>query len=171
MENYQGNIDLNDNFKTAFLCSQKCPANLILKTYDWALQQREAGNCVMSGFHSKIEQDVFHFLLKGSQPIILVLGRGLKQKYPKEITDALKQNKLLIISPFDNKTIRINKETSLKRNEFIFRTSDAIFIPFAVSGGSLESLIINQKDKTKISTIECDENRHLIKLGVSLIQI
>lgn len=166
-----GNKSLFFLTKTAFLCSQKCPANLILKTYDWALQQREEGNCVMSGFHSKIEQDVFHFLLKGNQPIILVLGRGLKQKYPVEITDALKQNKLLIISPFDSKIIRINKETSLKRNEFIFQISDSIFIPFAVSGGSLETLIINQKDKTKISTIECDENKHLIELGVSSFKI
>jgi predicted Rossmann fold nucleotide-binding protein DprA/Smf involved in DNA uptake len=166
-----GNHSLLLLTKTAFLCSQKCPANIILKTYDWALKQREAGKCIMSGFHSKIEQDVFHFLIKGNQPIIVVLGRGLKQKYPTVFTEAIKQNRLLIVSPFDSNITRINKETSLKRNEFIFQSADAIFVAFAVSGGSLESLIINQKDKAKISTIECDENRHLIDIGVNSIKI
>jgi hypothetical protein len=166
-----GNQSILTLIKTAFLCSQKCPANLILKTYDWALQQREVGNCVMSGFHSKIEQDVFHFLLKGSQPIILVLGRGLKQKYPVAITEAIEQNRLLILSPFNKNIIRVNKETSLKRNEFIFNEADEVFVPFAVKGGGLESLINSYKEKSKIYTIDCDENRHLISLGVSVIEI
>ncbi len=36
--------------KTAFLCSRKIPASAVLKCYDWAIEQREAGNCIISGF-------------------------------------------------------------------------------------------------------------------------
>jgi hypothetical protein len=43
-----------------------------------AIAQRESGNCVISGFHSQIEKDVLHYLLKGNQPIIVFLARGLK---------------------------------------------------------------------------------------------
>ena len=72
-----GNSDLLRLPRTAFLCSRKVPAGVILKCYDWAIEQREKGSCVISGFHSTIEKDVFHYLLKGRQPIIMALHRGI----------------------------------------------------------------------------------------------
>lgn len=82
---FHGNKSIFEQYKIAFLCSISCPAHIVLKSYDWAIAQREKGNCILSGFHSEIERDVFHFLLKGKQPFILVLARGLKKKYDKEI--------------------------------------------------------------------------------------
>jgi hypothetical protein len=38
--------------KIAFLCSRKIPASVVLKCYDWAIEQREKGNCVISGLIS-----------------------------------------------------------------------------------------------------------------------
>jgi hypothetical protein len=75
-----GNQELLAQHKTAFLCSRRVPASAVLKCYDWAVQQREAGTCVISGFHSQMEKDVLHYLLKGNQPIILALARGLKTR-------------------------------------------------------------------------------------------
>ena len=71
IEQLLGNEILLELKKTAFLCSRKIPASVVLKCYDWAIAQRESGNCVISGFHSQIEKDVFHYLLKGQQPIII----------------------------------------------------------------------------------------------------
>lgn len=65
--------------------------------YDWATQQRSAGRCVISGFHSQLEKDVLHFLLKGTQPVIMVLGRSLYKKLPEELIKPLEENRLLII--------------------------------------------------------------------------
>jgi hypothetical protein len=48
------------NYKIGILCSRKVPAKIILKTYDWVIEQRDKWICVVSGFHSKIEKDVFH---------------------------------------------------------------------------------------------------------------
>lgn len=79
-----GNTDLLMHPKIAFLCSRQVPASVVSKCYDWAIEQREKGNCVISGFHSQIEKDVLHCLLKGKQPIILVLARGLKEKLEPE---------------------------------------------------------------------------------------
>jgi len=39
--NCAGNKQLLENYKIAFLCSRKCPADIILKSYDWAIEQRE----------------------------------------------------------------------------------------------------------------------------------
>jgi len=48
-----------------------------------------------------MEKDVLHYLLKGNQPIILALARGLKTRLEPELKPALKQGRLLIITPFD----------------------------------------------------------------------
>jgi hypothetical protein len=59
-----GNKKILNLHKTAFLCSRKIPADIILKSYDWAIEQRDKGICIISGFHSKIEKDVFQYLYK-----------------------------------------------------------------------------------------------------------
>src|SRR3990170_9125421 len=90
-----GNKELLQRNKTAFLCSRKVPASVVLKCYDWAIEQREKGNCIISGFHSKLEKDVLHYLLKGKQPIIVALGRGLKQRVEPELREAFNKGRLL----------------------------------------------------------------------------
>jgi hypothetical protein len=37
-------------------------------------------SCIISGFHSQLEKDVLHYLLKGKQLIMIALARGLKEK-------------------------------------------------------------------------------------------
>jgi len=114
----------------------------VLKSYDWAIEQREKGNCIISGFHSKIERDVFHYLLKGNQPIILALARGLKKRETdKAILKALNDERLLIITPFDERVTRVTGITAQKRNEFIAKIADEIFIAHATKGGAIDLLI------------------------------
>ncbi len=62
---YSGNKEILKNHKTAFLCSRKCPADIVLKSLDWAKNKKDKGECVISCFHSRIEKDVFDILLKG----------------------------------------------------------------------------------------------------------
>ena len=139
--NYVGNKQLLENYKIAFLCSRKCPTDIILKSYDWAIEQREKGVCVISGFHSKIEKDVLHYLLKGTQPIILALARGLKKRLEPELKDAMDKNRLLIVTPFDEKVRRVTRETANQRNRFMAELADEIFVAYALPGGSIEKLI------------------------------
>ena len=139
--NYLGNKKILENYKIGFLCSRKVPADIILKTYDWAIEQREKGVCVVSGFHSKIEKDVFHYLSKGSQPIILVLARGMYKRIPLNIKNLLAENRLLIISPFKKYVKRVTKDTALLRNKIIIEISDEIKIPYYTKNGIIyESL-------------------------------
>jgi len=138
---YLGNKDILKNYKVGFLCSRKVPSDIILKTYDWAIEQREKGVCVVSGFHSKIEKDVFHYLLKGTQPIIMVLARGMKKRWEPELLKSLQENRLLIISPFSKSLSRATSENAVKRNKLIVNLSDEIVIPFSIETGKLSEIV------------------------------
>jgi len=136
-----GNTELLKLYKTAFLCSRHVPASVVLKCYDWAIEQREKGVCVVSGFHSQIEKDVLHYLLKGKQPIIIALARGLKEKLEPEFEKPLQEGRLLIISPFDKTVKRVTEETAETRNILMIDLADNITIGFASPGGQLEELL------------------------------
>ena len=144
IQEHIGNIDLLKLNKTAFLCSQKCPAEVVLKSYDWAKRQREEGNCIVCGNHSQIEKDVFEILLKGKQPLILVLARGLKHQLEPEIQKAIMANRLLIISPFNLRTKRLTRETASIRNQVILQISNQIVVGYKTPNGQLDNLINSQ---------------------------
>lgn len=144
---YLGNKDLLKQTKTAFLCSRAIPASAVLKCYDWAIEQREVGNCIISGFHSRLEKDVLHYLLKGNQPIIIALARGLKEKIEPELIKPLEQGRLLIISPFNKTVKRVTEQTAEIRNKMMIDLADNITVGYASEGGKLESLLkITEKE-------------------------
>lgn len=140
---YQGNIDLLKQHKTAFLCSRKIPAGAVLKCYDWAIAQREAGNCVISGFHSQLEKDVLHYLLKGKQPIIIALARGLKQKIEPGLQRSFDEGLLLFITPFEKKVIRVTEKTAAVRNKMMIEMADKIVIGHVSEKGNLVKQLEN----------------------------
>ncbi len=121
---YLGNEELLKLRKTAFLASSTISSETVLKVYDWATDMRSQGECVISGFSSKLEQDVLHFLLKGNQPIILVLARQMYKVIPQELQEALAQNRLLIVS-VTNAT-RQSKDTAMVRNKWLCEMADRI---------------------------------------------
>jgi predicted Rossmann fold nucleotide-binding protein DprA/Smf involved in DNA uptake len=136
-----GNLELLKLEKTAFLCSREIPASIVLKCYDWAIAQREQGNCIISGFHSKIEKDVLHYLLKGDQPIIVIMARGLKQKIEPELKSELKKGRLLIISPFEKEVKRITTKTAVIRNQLMIDLAENVAVGFISKGGNLEKVL------------------------------
>lgn len=136
-----GNTELLKLPKTAFLCSRTIPASAVLKCYDWAIEQREAGNCIISGFHSQLEKDVLHYLLKGNQPIIIALARGLKKKIEPELTKPLEEGRILIISPFDKTVKRVTEQTAEIRNKMMIELADSITVGYVSKKGKLETLL------------------------------
>ena len=145
-----GNRDLLKLHKIAFLCSRKIPASVVLKCYDWAIEQREKGNCVISGFHSQIEKDVFHYLVKGTQPVILALPRGLKKRWEPEIKDLLQTDRFLIITPFDPSVKRITEESAVIRNQLMVNLADKVVVGYQNPNGNLDKLISSFKNKEEL---------------------
>ena len=121
---YLGNQELLKLQKTAFLASSNIASETVLQVYDWATAMRNRGECVVSGFNSKLEQDVLHFLLKGSQPVIIVLARRMYKVISKELHEALIQKRLLIVSV--SNAVCQSKNTAMMRNKWICEMANRI---------------------------------------------
>ncbi len=136
-----GNEGLLKLITVAFLCSRQVPASTVLRCYDWAIAQREAGNCVIGGFHSTIEKDVLHYLLKGKQPIIVVLARGLKRKIEPVFKKPIDEGRLLIVSPFEADEDRVTSKTAEIRNKMMIELANHITVGYVRKTGHLEALL------------------------------
>ena len=132
-----GDVDIAEHHKTAFLCSRDYPARVVLPIYDWAKATRENGECVMSGFHSRLERDVLDILLKGNQPIILAAARGLPKRYPAAVKKAIDDGRLLVTSPFRASVSYITADTSRRRNTFMLSVANRIVIGHLNQTGAL----------------------------------
>ena len=146
-----GNSALLQLHKIAFLCSREIPASSVLKCYDWAIAQREQGHCVISGFHSTLEKDVLHYLLAGTQPVIMALARGMKTHIEPELQTAIATGRLLLVTPFESSVKRVSAATAAKRNRLMLALADEIVIGYAAQGGMLERLLAEVPGKRVIS--------------------
>ena len=152
-----GDAGIAGHRKTAFLCSRHYPARAVLRIYDWAKAMRDSGECVISGFHSDLERDVFAILLNGSQPIILATARGLPKRYPADLKKAIDGGRLLVVSPFADSVRRITANTSRRRNEFMLAVADRIVIGYATPNGVLEKSLPAVAPETEISRLADSE--------------
>ena len=140
---YVGNKRLLEQKKTAFLASSTIPPDMVLKCYDWAAGEHEG--CVISGFSSKLEKDVLHFLLRAKCPIIMVLARKMYKVIPEELKEPLVQGRLLIISTSNDS--RQSKATAFARNKYICEMADTIFMVGVTKTSSLYQLYQDNKEK------------------------
>lgn len=126
---------------TAFLCSKETPGATILKAFDQAAAWRDAGRCVISGFHSPLEQQYLDILLRGKQPIVLALARTLGNlRLPAAQRKALDDGRLTIISPFPETEKRATADLARQRNRFVASLADEVVFAFIAPGGSLSRL-------------------------------
>jgi predicted Rossmann fold nucleotide-binding protein DprA/Smf involved in DNA uptake len=126
---------------TAFLCSKETPGATILKAFDQAAAWRDAGLCVISGFHSPLEQQCLDILLRGKQPIVMALARGLSAlRLPAAQRKALDDGRLTILSPFPTTEKRTTADLARQRNRLVAALADEVVFAFVSLGGSLSLL-------------------------------
>lgn len=152
---YLGNKELLKLKKTAFLASSTIPLDMVLKCYDWASEKHEEGECIISGFSSKLERDVLHFLIKSKCPAIIVLARRMYSNIPEELKEPIEQGRLLIITTFNSP--RQTRVTAQLRNKYVCNISDKVLIVTANSKSSLAPLSEEFKSKQiSVSDTESD---------------
>ena len=135
-----GNLNLLALPKTAIFCSTRCPGDAILRAYDQAAKWRDAGRCVISGFHSPVEKECLRILLRGLQPIIICPARSLPKRAPAEWQKPLANGRLLILSCFSTEEGRPTKELAARRNEFVAALADEVWFAHITPGGQMERL-------------------------------
>lgn len=167
-----GETSLLKRLKLGLLCSQKCPGDVILKSYDFAREFRSSGHAIVSGFHSPIEKDCLPVLLRGSAPIIIVQGRRLSTtRLPEEWQKAITAGRLLLVSPFSDKEKRVTAQLAEERNRFVAALADEILIAYAYPNGKTEKLARELLNSGKrVYTFNSQYNAALIKMGAVAIE-
>ena len=125
--------------KVAFLSSRRISPADVLKCYEWAEKVRDTGQCVISGFQSPLEKDVFKFLLRGKAPVILVLARSLWKTVPEELREPVGQGRLLIVSPVV--ATRASASTAATRNRWILAHCSSLVLGSLDPDGNLAKLV------------------------------
>jgi len=162
-----GNPDILRNRSIALFCSQKCPGDLILKTYDLARILRQACMTVIGGFHSSMEQECLAILLRGMQPVIICPARNINgMRIRKGFKKPLKDGRLLFLSPFEESQRHISVKTSYYRNFFVAALSSVVFVAHAGLGSKTEAFCREILSWQKpIYTFDSDYNKNLIEMG------
>lgn len=125
----------------ALFCSVRCPASVILRLHDAVRALREAGAPVVSGFHSPVERECLHLLLRGSQPIVVCAARPLSAaRLAPEWRAALLAGRLLIISPFDDASPYPDQRRAEARNHFAAALAEAALFGHIEPRGKTEAL-------------------------------
>lgn len=141
-----GNLDVLALPKTGLFCSARCPGNVILSTYDQAARWRDAGHCIISGFHSPVEQECLRILLRGTSPVILCPARNLPTRIPAECQTPLAEGRLLILSGFTAAEKRATTELATRRNALVAALADEICFAHITPGGQSERLTHRLKE-------------------------
>jgi len=135
-----GNLDLLALPKTALFCSARCPGHAILAAYDQAARWRDAGRCVISGFHSPVEQECLRILLRGTPPLIVCPARALPTRIPAAWRTPLAEGRLLILSGFTAAAKRVTTELAARRNTLVAALADEVCFAHITPGGQSERL-------------------------------
>lgn len=136
-----GNESLLQRRKLALLCSRSCPGSIIVQTLDVVRELRDTQWTVVSGFQSPTEQECLEILLRGERPVIVYPARSVEgMRIPAAWKVAIAAGRMLITSPFEKTVRRASAATAEERNRFVVSLVDAVLIPHAAAGGSLDRL-------------------------------
>ena len=135
-----GNLDLLVLPRIAIFSSTRCPGSAILTTYDQAARWRDAGRCIISGFHSPVEKECLRILLRGTSPVIICPARSLPKRIRPEWKQPLESGRLLILSGFDDSDCRVTTELAIRRNRFVAALADEHYFAHIAPGSHTEHL-------------------------------
>ena len=168
-----GNRGLLDKPLTALFCSNRCPGDLILKTYDLARAMRDAGIPVIGGFQTPMERECLRLLLRGRQPVVVCPARGIdNMRTPREWRPALDEGHLLVLSPFPTAARRPTAELAAQRNELVASLASRVFIAHAAPGSKTEAFARKLAASGKLLlTLDSPANTNLVAMGARPVQM
>ncbi len=163
----KGNVRLLEERLTALFCSQRCPGDLILKTYDLARAMRDARVPVIGGFQTPMEKECLRLLLRGSQPVVICPARGIdNMRVPLDWRTAMEEDRLLILSPFSSNRRRPTAELAAQRNDLVADLAQRVFIAHAAPGGKTEAFARKLAALGKpLLTLDGLANENLVEMG------
>ena len=165
-----GDVSILRHRQLGLICSIRCPGSIVIQTFDAMRALRDACVVVIGGFHSPIERECLGILLRGSQPIIMCAAKRLHGlRLGAAGRKALKDGRLLVITPFDDRVRRTTAAQAIQRNELVAALAEAALVPYASPGGKAESTARNVLARRQSLFTFADENSaNLTKAGAAV---
>jgi len=155
------------------ICSVSCPGSIVIKTLDTIRKVRDAGIVVAGGFHSPMERECLHFLLRGPQAVLWCPAAGLRCS-PLGIEEqrSLDERRLSLLSIFDEGAANATPELASRRNDVVAALADVVLVVHAVAGGKAEATLRRALARGQVVlTLEDPENEHLVRLGATPVAV
>lgn len=155
------------------VCSIQCPGSIVIQTFDAMRALRDAGIVVVGGFHSPMESECLDILLRGEQPAMFCPAKSLRGlRLGTEGRKALKDGRLLVITPFGDEVKRTTSEQAVLRNEMVAALADVVLVPHAAPGGKTEATARNILARGQsLFTFDDENNAHLLRAGANRYEL
>jgi len=162
-----GNASVLQKNMLGLICSIKCPGSIILKTFDTVRTLRDEGVTMIGGFLSPMERDCLDILLRGKQPVILCPARTiLGLRLGNEVRKAIDDNRLLVLSTFDECVRHTTAVQAVWRNNLVAAMANALFVPHAAPDGKTWSTVkAALKRNQPVFTFDVEDNAALLEAG------
>lgn len=137
-----GNAALLEQPLLGLISSRECPGHILFETLERVPEWVKAGKVVISGFHSPLEQQVLHSLLRRQGRAVKVLARGMTEYRPdSQEREPLAAGRLLVLTAFPPEVRRTTRETALARNRLVLALANETITPFVAKGSPLAALV------------------------------
>lgn len=160
---YIGDKSILKRKTIGFFSSSKISSEQSIKCKEWVKQKIKNNEIIICGNINCIEQQIINILLDNKQLFILVLANGFKTCINEKIGRAIDENKILILTPFEEEVITYTKETAYIRNRLIIKLSKELYVGTVSKEGNLDKLlqqeIYSKIPKEILPSIQYENNR------------
>jgi len=155
------------------ICSIQCPGSVVIRALDAARELRDAGVCVIGGFHSPMERECLDILLRGKQPVAYCPAHGLDSLVLTESQlAAVEQGRLTLVAAFPPEVRKATVEQAVQRNDLIADRASALWVPHAAPGGKVWTTIRKTLASGKpVYTFDDPANRELLAAGAQPLNV
>lgn len=152
----------------ALFVSRRASPLSVLVAYDLARALRDAAVPIVGGFDAPVERDCLDLLLRGQQPVLVVVARPLARfRPPTSWAAALRDGRLRLMSPFAPEERGSPLANARRRNEAVAERSAGLLVVHASPGGGVERLALSAlaKRHKPVFVPDIPANRALLSAG------
>jgi len=141
-----GNTDLLAEPLLGLIASRACPGHVLLETLARVPEWVKAGRVIVSGFHSPLEQQVLHSVLRRKGRAVKVLARGMSDYYrtTAEEREPLAAGRMLVLTACPPEVRRTTRETAVARNRLVLTLASEIVAPYVADDSPL-AVLLNER--------------------------
>jgi predicted Rossmann fold nucleotide-binding protein DprA/Smf involved in DNA uptake len=151
----------------AVFTSLDTPPDLVLPSLDLVKHLRDTGTPVVGGFQAPLEREWLRVLLRGRQPVVVCLARGLSRlRLNAGWRNALAEGRLAVVSAEALGLRRGSAREALRRNRLVAALAERLLVVHARPGTRVfGTAAFGLQLERKVYCIDHPRNRDLALIG------